>query len=63
MGDEFHTNQLILARIARLERQNLMLKRGALAVLVCVVSLFIASLGLMGQATTQKTQDSGSENG
>jgi len=52
MGDESNINQLILARIARLERQNLMLKRGALAVLVFVASLFIVSLGLMGQTTT-----------
>ena len=52
MGDENHTNQLILARIARLERQNLMLKRGALAVLVFVAALFVVSLGLMGQTTT-----------
>ena len=54
MGDEIHTNELILARIARLERQNLILKRGALAVLVAGASLFVVSLGLMGQATTQK---------
>jgi len=54
MGDEIDTNQMILARIARLERQNRMLKRGALAVLVSVAALFVASLGLMGQATTQK---------
>lgn len=52
MGDENHTNQLILARIARLERQNLMLKRGALAALVFVAALFVVSLGLMGQTTT-----------
>ena len=54
MGDEIGTNELILARIARLERQNLILKRGALAVLVCGVSLFIVSLGLMGQTTQKK---------
>src|SRR5580704_8773011 len=55
MGDEIRTNQMILARIARLERQNLMLKRGALAVLVAVSALFVVSLGLMGQATTTPT--------
>jgi hypothetical protein len=49
MGEEVHSNDLILARIARLERQNRMLKRGALAFLISVASLFIASLGLMGQ--------------
>jgi hypothetical protein len=54
MGDELYKNEQILARIARLERQNLMLKRGALAVLVSVAALFVVSLGLMGQATTQK---------
>jgi hypothetical protein len=54
MGDEIDTNQMILARIARLERQNRTLKRGALAVLVTVAALFVASLGLLGQATTQK---------
>ena len=56
MGDEIRTNQMILARIARLERQNLMLKRGALAALVAVSALFVVSLGLMGQATTSTTQ-------
>jgi hypothetical protein len=54
MGDELDTNQMILARIARLERQNRMLKRGALAFMVSLAALFVASLGLMGQATTQK---------
>jgi hypothetical protein len=54
MGDEIRTNDLILARIARLERQNLILKRGALAVSVFVAALFVVSLGLMGQTTTQK---------
>ena len=39
MGDEIYKNEQILARIARLERQNLILKRGALAVLVCGGSL------------------------
>jgi hypothetical protein len=56
MDDEIRTNQMILARIARLERQNLLLKRGALAVLVVVLALFVVSLGLMGQATTSTTQ-------
>jgi hypothetical protein len=54
MGDEISTNDLILARIERLERQNRMLKRGALAVVVSAAALFIASLGLMGQTTTPK---------
>jgi len=53
MSDEIDTNQMVLARIARLERQNLMLKRGALAVLVSVAALFVASLALMGQAQQQ----------
>ena len=53
MGEEIHSNELILARIARLERQNCTFKRGALA-LVAVASLFIASLALMGQV--QQTQ-------
>jgi hypothetical protein len=57
MSDEMQTtNQMILARIARLERQNRMLKRGALAVLVFVTVLFVVSLGLMGQATTSTAQ-------
>jgi hypothetical protein len=54
MGDKIHTNELILARIERLERQNRVLKRGALAVLVSVAALFVASLGLLGQTTTPK---------
>lgn len=54
MGDEIHLNQQILARIARLERQNRNLKRGALAVLVSLATLFVVSLGLMGQTTQKK---------
>jgi hypothetical protein len=53
MSDEIHiTNQMVLVRIERLERQNRLLKRGALAVLVVVSALFVVSLGLMGQTTT-----------
>jgi hypothetical protein len=49
MSAEIQANHLILARIERLERQNSRLKRGALAFLVFVPSLFMASLGLTGQ--------------
>jgi hypothetical protein len=49
MGEEIHSNEQILARIARLERQNRTFKRGALA-LVALAALFIASIGLLGQA-------------
>jgi hypothetical protein len=55
MSEEVHGNSAILCRIERLERQNRRLKRGALACFVFLASLFIASLGLMGQQTQRKS--------
>lgn len=49
MSAGIHTNSQILSRIERLERQNRILKRGALVCSVFIASLFIASLALTGQ--------------